>query len=93
MKVSPRAFCDSLSGPCAVSSLIRARPMRKMPDARVNAEHFRQDLQDGQDLNVGLCHPVHPVHPVYYVCVPCRFWTLQLAGKPLNKSPLKLKSA
>ena len=30
--------------------------------------NFRQDLQDGQDLNVGLCHPVNPVHPVQYIC-------------------------
>ena len=34
------------------------------PPARIHADNFRQDLQDGQDLNVGLCHPVH------YACVP-----------------------
>ncbi len=32
--MTTRAFCDSFSGPCAVSSLIRARPKRKTPTAR-----------------------------------------------------------
>ena len=62
------------------SSLIRehfkgqvqdARQLNNRPIAYDHANNFRQDLQDGQDLNVGLCHPVNPVHPVHYVCVPC----------------------
>ncbi len=46
--------------------------MENMPSAYDHADNFRQDLLDGQDLDVGLWHPVHPVH---YVCAPCWFWT------------------
>jgi hypothetical protein len=42
-----------------------------MPIAYDYINNFRQDLQDGQDLNVVLWHPVNPVHPVHYVCAPC----------------------
>jgi len=96
------AFYDSLFCPFAVSSLIRARTKYKSPDARRvwNAPtayeytiNFRQDLQDGQDLNVGLCYPANHVHPVHYVCAPHRFWTRKLAGELLNQFPLKFKSA
>ena len=44
-----------------------ARRLENMPIAYDYANNFRQDLQDGQDLDVGLCHPVNPVH---YVCAP-----------------------
>jgi hypothetical protein len=62
------------------SSLIRehfkskaqdARRFENMPIAYDYANNFRQDLQDGQDLDVVLWHPVNPVHPVHYICAPC----------------------
>ena len=45
-----------------------------MPAACEHADNFRQDSQDGQDLNIGLYHPVNPVHPVHYACGGLRCW-------------------
>jgi len=53
-----------------------------MPNTCDYTVNSRQDLRDGQDLNVGLWHPVH------YICTSYRFWnTTPARAKPLTKPP------